>query len=87
MKTYEQVMRPTTRLVSHTCDFCGAKIPQRNAGSFFEATLESKEGYSYPDNTNYLKIEVDICQGCFHDKMLPWLESQGVKINPVEEDF
>ncbi len=87
MKTYEQVMRPTVRLVSHTCDFCGEDIPQRRPGRFFEATLESKEGYSYPEDSNYRRLEVDICQGCFHNKVLPWLSSQGVIINPVEEDF
>lgn len=87
MKIYEVVLAPMDRLISYTCDFCGGNIPQRRPGSFFEATLESKEGYSYPDDSNYREIKVDICQGCFHNKVLPWLESQGVKINPVEEDF
>lgn len=44
-------------------------------------------GYYHYDGGQYNLIQVDICPKCFLTKLVPWLESQGVKINKEEVDF
>lgn len=50
--------------------------------------LKWKEGgYYHHDGGSFEQIHVDICPKCFLTKLVPWLESQGVKINKKEIDF
>ena len=52
------------------------------------STLTWKEGgYYHYDGGYFTHINVDICPKCFLTKLVPWLESQGVKINKTELDF
>lgn len=87
MKTFEVVKVNHNKLVSHTCDLCGQPIPQRSMGQFSEAIVEGTTGWSYPEDGEYTKTEVDLCGVCFHQKLLPWLVSQGVTPTVTTEDF
>lgn len=42
-------------------------------------------GYYYHDGGYYKYMKIDICPKCFLTKLVPWLESQGIKINKDQE--
>jgi hypothetical protein len=67
-----------------TCDFCCAEI-KAAVYEVHEGEIRLKVGSSYPDGGNGTEIRVDVCQGCFHSKVVPWLKSQGVE--PIEKEW
>jgi hypothetical protein len=75
------------------CDLCGKEAPSPNSymhpwapGTYDveDVTIEYKTGSSYPEGTDTTTHTMDMCPDCFKDKLIPWLESQGVKMR--EED-
>lgn len=70
----------------HTCDFPGCEQKTSDQGMFvideveIEVTVRHKEGMRFPEGVSYEEISVDVCPDCFKTKLIPWLESQGVKI-------
>lgn len=98
MKTYEEYIEPEhkrSRLKSRTCDLCGltAKTNEWGASSYevceteVEITIRQKEGSSYPEGGQGTEFEVDLCPKCFKEKLVPWLRSQGAKIEEREWDW
>lgn len=93
MKVYkiETVTREVQRLVKHYCDICGRETRHLDwaTGSYDikETEIRLREGSSYPEGGSGTSIEVDICPTCFREKLLPWLETQGVQVQETEWDY
>lgn len=94
MKRYEPRTETTTRqvLVGRTCDLCGrqSKTQDWEAGRWdineteVAVTITQKEGVSFPDSTYGTQYEIDLCPDCFKDRLVPWLRSQGAKVEEIE---
>lgn len=87
MKHYESIEVPAKteqRLYKTTCDVCGDEIKEERY-SAEEVTVKRRTGCSYPDGGSGQEVSVDMCGKCFDEKLVPWLESQGVK--PKTEDW
>lgn len=86
-KKYKTVTVPEhteERQAGIVCDLCGKETDRHDWSASHsyeveEVTVEYKSGYSYPDDYFYTVIEVDLCPQCFKERLVPWLESQGVK--------
>lgn len=70
----------------YTCDICQDKIGE---GSFDirEGRVLLKIGSSYPEGGSATEIRADICEKCFVEKLVPWLESQGVEMKTKEVEW
>lgn len=94
MKTYKkQIVPETTKDVvdQFVCDMCGANIPSDEEREDFEYAEPIKicKGYRSPweYSGNRESVWVDLCLNCFKSKLLPWLESQGCKLNREDVDW
>lgn len=83
----ETVTRRTC--VERTCDLCG--LPATNgewptastydvAETEVAVTVTHKSGEAYPSGGHSDDIVVDMCPSCFTTKLVPWLQSQGAKV-------
>ena len=99
MRVYETKIRParpeTTekKCVTRACDLCGKKAERGNeweaaaytvADTELTMTVECETGQSYPGSNSTEKWEIDLCPTCFVGKLVPWLRSQGAKIEPED---
>lgn len=84
------------RVVSRVCDICGCKAEGGDewSGSIYDIEdtevtikIQYETGTRYPDNGWSKKYEIDICPRCFKDKLMAWLEEQGVNITEIETDW
>lgn len=89
MKHIEKRTETVTReyVTKTTCDMCGSVIPQQWAGEIDDITVERKTGFSSSDGGSGDLVSVDLCSDCFTGKLVPWLESQGVKVQKTEWDW
>jgi hypothetical protein len=99
MKQYEMRTVPerTEKVcVCTTCDLCGKKAHVRSGWTCFgyernetvvKVQVKQREGTYYPESQSGTEYEVDLCPDCFKDKLIPWLISQGAKIEQKEWDF
>lgn len=75
------------------CDLCGfetyAKDEKWSTSPYniLETEVKIKEGKNYPEGGDWVEKFFDICPQCFKEKLIPWLENQGVKINIKEYDY
>lgn len=78
------------------CDLCGAKAKRQNSWgdgwydvneTEVSVTVKQREGESYPEGGSGTEYEVDICPECFRTKLVPWLISQGAKIQEKDWDY
>lgn len=95
MKVMETITIPpkpseTKKIVSHIlCDLCGTvghpgysgevEWDRNKAGDQTETAVVCKAGYASCDGGHWNTVSFHICPGCFRDKLVPWLESQGAK--------
>ena len=92
-KTYKKVRSEVenTFLVAMTCDLCDKQTKRHDwtTGIYevAETTVQFKEGTNYPDGGCGTLYDVDICPGCFRDKLIPWLRSQGATVRETEWDW
>ena len=97
MKNYEKRTVPEYEVSRHTkttCDLCGAvsDSPDNWAGEPYaieetELTVcvKHKDGTEYHHGEGYGTIyDVDLCPECFEKKLIPWLVSQGAKVERKE---
>lgn len=91
MKHIETVIRTYSSVSGITCDICGACSDRSEWDDISDGFLD---GHNTATVTVLYKtvwswsgvygsgtqVDVDICPGCFWSKLVPWLESQGVKI-------
>ena len=92
-RKYKTVERITTHqwLEQVTCDLCGATGKGEDWGSStwevnettIEITVHHKEGESYPEAGWGTEYTIDLCPTCFVNRLVPWLRSQGAKIEAV----
>ena len=82
MKTYEEKMVTRTEklLSSITCDWCGVPVVKRNGWNIDQTSLSHRYGEHYPDCHTGHSIDIDICGNCFKNKLVPYLQNQGVNI-------
>ena len=87
MQHKETVIVPAstrTKVVKVTCDLCQGEIKNKRF-DLNEVTVSHKTGESYPEGGMGELAEVDMCGTCFTEKLVPWLEAQGV--TPTTEDW
>jgi len=99
MKVYETKVHPAHEykaLVCRSCDLCGktTKGTDWPKGFYYEVNeteisvkIKQKEGHNFPEGGNGTEYEIDLCPDCFKDKLVPWLKSQGAKIEEKEWDW
>ena len=99
MRRYQEteVLATTkTELIETKCDLCGkvAKFGHWMSGSYdvneteLEVTISHREGTSYPESGWGTEVRIDICPECFRDKLVPWVNENGVhKIEIKEWDW
>jgi hypothetical protein len=83
MKHYKEIEIPARieeRLDKITCDVCGAVIRKKHPTSAEKAEIIRTTGYNSPEGGSGTEISVDICCECFDTKIIPWLKSQGIKL-------
>lgn len=89
MKHKENVEIPATteiRTTYVTCDFCSKKI-EYLAYKTDEVTIRHKEGDSYPEIGGGAARFVDMCGKCFNEKLVPWIQSQGVEVQKEDWEY
>ena len=99
MKTYNEIVQESkvNVLVKKTCCICGTcvEFPQ-NENSWetkfgfhdvLETRVELKEGVSYPEDSHGEIKSFDLCPKCFVEKLIPWFESQGAKVQESEWEY
>jgi len=85
-KTVHVPAHDATQVVGYRCDFPGCENDTDPAGIYevneceVRVYVKHREGENYPEGGSGTEVEVDICPKCFKEKLLPWLESQGVKV-------
>jgi len=94
MKAYKKYTVPARedRILSHVCcDFCGKKSTCNldwDGERFIESVqTELRLTRFYHDGEGMEKISIDICPDCFKNKLVPWIESQGIKVEEEKEDW
>lgn len=98
MRRYETktVEFEQTLCVELVCDIChrSRKGTNRWETGCYEVnetevkiTVHQKEGTSYPDGGSGDELIIDICPECFKEKLVPWVESHGSKIEQKEWDW
>lgn len=81
MKHTEEIEIPArteTRVCRITCDMCGEDVDNMNHTEE-EVIVYRKTIDGNLDSFETEETTVDLCGQCFKDKLIPWLESQGVK--------
>lgn len=101
MKHHETKTTTTTHTVctSRTCDLCGRKAEKGDEWTCgwkhehnvneteVQVVVRQKEGYNLPDCGSGTEYEIDLCPDCFRDRLVPWLRSQGAKVENKEWDW
>jgi hypothetical protein len=84
MRTFKKVMRESTVFDSATCDLCGVNRGVANGVEMRKAFGELS--YLAVDNDGDSESGMcrDICRECFKGKIVPALESIGLKIKQAE---
>lgn len=89
--TAKEVPATTIQVESIHCDLCGAEDVNGNwgAGNFSvdEVTIEAKSGNNFPEGGSGKILRCDVCPACFEDKVIPALESIGLKMNESEWEW
>lgn len=70
-----------------TCDMCQKKIEKRDLYEIKEGEISLRVGSSYPEGGSATVTRADICENCFRTRLIPWLDSQGVTMQEIEEDW
>lgn len=98
MRIYEKRQIPAredTLCVRRKCDLCGleAKSSGWDCGNYeidetqVSVTVKDRKGENYPECGMGTEYNIDLCPKCFRDRLIPWLQSQGAEIEPVEWDW
>lgn len=96
-----RIMKTETHTREHTfcdkilCDLCGKQgIGDSWESGYYECnetevevTIHQKDGHTYQGGGDGYQYTVDLCPDCFKDRLIPWLNSQGANLKPVEWDY
>lgn len=93
MKTTHEVEIPAhkeTRRLLMICDICNTQTKQMDwrDGLYDVAETEVvfREGTRYPEGGSGIETTIDICPKCFVERLIPWVESFGNKVQKKEWD-
>lgn len=67
-----------------SCDLCKEKIPTCEDNEVNEIKLYHKTGKQRLGIGSGETVEVDICDKCFDEKLIPWLRTQGAEPHTEE---
>jgi hypothetical protein len=90
MKCYKTITEQKTVLDYITCDLCGKKNNKYNDWSVNpyktnKTRIHHEYGDNYPEGGGDMAIfSADICPDCFQNKLVPWLQEQGCKVDYKE---
>lgn len=94
MKT---VPATTTKVcVENTCDICKRKADApssyepnwdtKTTYDISQVTVAARDGARYPEGSQYTVTSFEICPTCFHEKLVPFMKSQGAEPTEKRED-
>jgi hypothetical protein len=101
-RVYEDAVEPAIpakvvkKFVRRTCDLCGVASKRGKewepssytvAETEMSVTIKHRSGYACADGGSGTEVEVDLCPKCFQGRLIPWLKSQGAKIEAREWEF
>lgn len=97
-KVYETRIVPPREqkvCIRRKCDLC--KLESNGDdwdGGYYEINethifvkITQKDGTNYPEGGSGTEYEIDLCPGCFKDRFVPWLKSEGADIEDKEWDW
>jgi len=71
-----------------TCDICGEGVRKgRYSYDTFEGECTMSVGHSFPECGSRETTRVDICEKCFREKLIPWLQGEGAKVQVAKVDW
>ena len=80
MKHYKKIPKHVEErqyLTHATCDICNSQL-ERGSYELEEININYKVGTNYPEGGSGEECSVDLCGKCFKEKLIPFLESNGV---------
>jgi hypothetical protein len=89
MKHYKTEKYQRTILDKTVCDMCGAETindHQPDRYRIDKRTIRYEWGFRFPEGNDIKMIDIDLCAGCFEGRLIPWLESMGVKVREEEQE-
>ena len=94
MKIYKDVPREYIDhvLESVRCDICHVVYNTRwnrylSRFDVLETVVKIREGSAYPEAGSGTEHIIDICPDCFKNKLIPFVESFGSRIEETDWDF
>jgi hypothetical protein len=98
MKIFKEKIAPAKKyqeLVKRRCDLCGLESTSSDwdAGLYemneteISIKIKQKEGENYPEGGYGTEYEIDLCPGCFKNRLIPWLKSEGAAVEEKEWDW
>ncbi len=90
MEITKKVVRPATEedvVVGMKCDLCGKLYSKEDGYDYCTTKIKLEAGTNYGYTGNYDKYWVDLCSDCFSDKLIPWLQEQGCKIQQKDDTW
>ena len=91
---YQKVVKKQ-RLEKMICDLCSKE--SIGAGwknsiwsineTEIEITVRQTEGTNYPEGGFGTEYIIDLCPECFKNRLVPWLKSEGAKVEEKEWDW
>lgn len=99
MKATKKVIVPAVpakeveREIAIICDVCRAQSPdddgwEEETYGFSEVKVSHSHGSRWPNGEGFSEsVSFDLCPKCFHEKLLPFLESLGAVATKEERDW
>ncbi len=84
-RRFERVTKGV-ELTRATCDFCGGPDVPEDFWDRTEVEIQGTVGSVYPESDCRQRTWIDCCSACFESKVVPAIETLGVKFrtHPVE---
>jgi hypothetical protein len=96
MRNYKQIQTTRTekQCINKVCDMCGKEDKIHPWGNNWvgdyrieETTIQYETGTHYPESRSTTIYSIDICPDCFKNKLIKWLNEQGVNIQETDNDY
>lgn len=85
MNHYKVFRENVERVVKTTCDKCDIEIINGFGGDYYDFDFYRKDGVSYPEYQNYIKLTLDLCKDC-SQRLVEDMKAQGYKFQEEEVD-
>lgn len=90
VKHYQKVWKWAEHSVykSTTCDMCGEEMERGDFENVRDVRMSHRHGKNYGSDGGWgTQLELDICEQCWCEEILPWLREQGVIREYEKYDF